>query len=209
MFLGLTLAKNAQLFPSPRITQVRPGWEEGWEKQRVVQVILENCLSSFQCGPHTGAPYSGEGTIASHVVSQGQNQVFSLGFSSIMLGTWLQRGLFVAPNYQFLGKEKYLVLSHLSICLDQTVVMRRPDPVVQTWPLGTPPSFPPLASYPSLLTGEWSKRREHWAAPMWVCCTGVKSLCWNTALSLVGKSAQWGWIVFEKIQWTFLGSSWS
>lgn len=111
VFPGLTLAKNTLLFPSPRITQVRPGWEEGREKRRVVQVILENCLRSFQCGPHTGAPYSGEGTIASRV-GQGQNRVFSLGFFSVMLGTWLQGGLFVAPNYRFLGEEKSLVLSH-------------------------------------------------------------------------------------------------
>lgn len=97
----------------------------------VVQVILGNRLSSFQRGPHTGGPYSGEGTVASPI-GQGQNQVFSLGFSSIMLGIWRQRGLFVIPNYQFLGEEKYLVSSHLSIRLNQTVVTRRPDPVVQT-----------------------------------------------------------------------------
>lgn len=96
----------------------------------IVQVILENRLSSFQRGPHTRGPYSGEGTVASPI-GQGQNQVFSLGFSSIVLGPGCQRGLFV-PNYQFLAEEKYLVSSHLSICLDQTVVTRRPDPVVQT-----------------------------------------------------------------------------
>lgn len=40
---------------------------------------------------------------------------------------------------------------------------------------------------PTSVTGECSKRREHWAVTLRVCYTAVKRLCLDTALSLVGK----------------------
>lgn len=141
---------------------MRPVWEEGWEGGCVVQVLsegqtLESLIESQE--------------LLFYTWEQAEPGLL-LGFllqAAIVLGAWLQRWPFMAPNFQFLGKKKCFVKS-----LSQaTVVARRPGPVGKS----------PLP----LLLGSVLRERSVGQPPSGFCYTGVERLCLDAALSLVGK----------------------